>query len=132
MAEQAVLVLVTALAGGVGAVLRFVLDGAITARFARSVSGVVFPWGIWAVNLSGSFLIGLLSAVVVSSHPSAVMLGVGLLGGYTTFSAASFDTVQLLRRGRVVAAFGNGLGQLVAAVFAALLGFFLGQLIGAV
>ncbi len=129
MTAHAGVVLLAALAGGGGAVARFVIDGAITHRLARSAGRASFPWGILVVNLSGSLLIGVLGGAIGSAHPMAVVLGVGALGGYTTFSAASFDTVTLLRRGRPLAALANGVGQLLLAVAAASLGFLLGSLL---
>ena len=123
MPEQTLWVLAAALAGGIGAVLRFVIDGAITARLAKRTRGAAFPWGILVVNLSGSFAIGLLVGLFSVAHPLTLVLGVGLLGGYTTFSTASYDTVRLLQRGRITAGLANGVGQLVAAVLAAALGF---------
>ncbi len=129
MTESILVTLLAALAGGVGAVLRFVLDGTIASRLARRTRGAAFPWGILVVNLSGSLCIGVLAGAVAPAHPMAAVLGVGLLGGYTTFSTASYDTVRLLRRGRVLAGLANGLGQLVGAVVLAWFGFVLGSLL---
>lgn len=129
---EPLLALLAAVAGGVGSVLRFVLDSAIMARMARRVHGATYPAGILAVNLSGSFAIGVLAGIAVGAtgagHALSVVLGVGLLGGYTTFSTASYDTVRLLQRGRVAAGLLSGLGQLAAAVLAAGVGFALGSL----
>lgn len=127
MGERMVIALITAVAGGAGAVLRFALDVAIMSRLAKRSSGSPFPWGIWAVNLSGSFAIGLLVGVVGLAHPLSTVLGAGFLGGYTTFSAASYDTVQLLRAGRIAAACMNGFGQLVFAVAFAAFGVWIGS-----
>lgn len=129
MTEQGLLVLVTALAGGIGAMLRFVVDGAIMARHARRTRGSSYPWGVLVVNLTGSFAIGVLAGALAPNHPLATVLGVGLLGGYTTFSTASYDTVRLIQRGRLLAGFLNGVGQLAAAVLAAMLGFGAGSLL---
>ncbi len=54
------------------------------------------------------------------------MLGTGVMGGYTTFSTASFETVRLARSGRLTAAAVNGLGMLVVSVSAATVGILLG------
>lgn len=121
--------LFAALAGGVGAVLRYLVDSATMLRVARSARATPFPYGTWVVNVSGSLLIGVLLGVVAPLHPAATILGVGLLGGYTTFSSASYETVRLLQRGRVWAGLVNGPGQLVLAVVAAAAGCGLGQLI---
>ncbi|MCA0345765.1 MAG: CrcB family protein [Actinobacteria bacterium] len=129
MSEQLPLVLLAAAAGGVGAALRFVIDGAVTRRLAQRTRGQAYPYGILVVNLSGSLLIGLLLGAAGPLHPLVTVLGVGALGGYTTFSTASFDTVRLLQRGRLLAALANGLGQLVLAAAAATAGFALGSLL---
>lgn len=128
MSEQMTVMLLPALAGGVGAVARFVIDGAIMQRVARRTRGPSYPYGVLLVNVSGSLLIGLLAGAISPVHPLMTVLGVGALGGYTTFSTASFDTVQLMRRGRLLAALANGIGQLVLAVAAAGLGYALGSL----
>ncbi|MFD2757528.1 fluoride efflux transporter CrcB [Gulosibacter faecalis] len=115
-----------ALAGGLGSVCRLVLDGLIRARTGRRM-----PWGTITLNLTGSFVLGLVTGLVGAAVlPSAVQLvvGTGFLGGYTTFSTASFETVRLLQERRFGAAAANGLGVLVAAGAAAALGLWLGGL----
>lgn len=82
-----------ALAGGVGAVLRFVVDSAIAARAHRSA-----PMGTLVINISGSFLLGLLTSIALGHGGLTeveTVLGTGLLGGYTTFSTASVEAVNL-------------------------------------
>lgn len=128
MTDPTLLMLFAALLGGVGAALRFVIDGAVMAKAATKVTGSPFPWGILLVNLSGSFFIGLLTGLVALGSPMLVVLGIGLLGGYTTFSTASVDTVRLMRRGRPLAALANGVGQLLLAIVLAGAGFWLGQI----
>lgn len=115
---------VLALAGGVGACARLVLDGLITAR----TSGVV-PWGSFTVNVSGSLFLGLATGLATSGVlPEAVHLvvGTGFLGGYTTFSTASFETVRLLQERRWVAGAVHGLGTLTLASAAAGVGLWIG------
>ena len=93
--------------------------------------GPALPVGTVVVNLSGSFLLGVLVGFVAAGAlPPAVQLiaGVGFLGGYTTFSTASFQTVQLLREGRIGASALIGLGQLLAGVALAAAGLALGLL----
>jgi CrcB protein len=110
--------------GGLGAGLRFVLDGLI-----RSRSSDRYPLATTVINLTGSLLLGLLTGLAGShllSHPGLLMLGAGLLGGYTTFSTASFETIQLLESRRYLAAAVNGFGTLLAASAAAALGYLLG------
>ncbi|WP_435749028.1 fluoride efflux transporter FluC [Microbacterium sp. PMB16] len=109
-----------ALAGGLGAVLRYLVDLGV-ARFA----GRRFPWGILLVNLTGSFALG----VVTTALPEAAfLLGAGLLGGYTTFSTAMLDTVALWRDGERPASAFNAIGMLVLGLIAAGLGLALGSL----
>jgi len=120
------LVVAVAVAGGVGAATRFVVDGLVKDRL-----GSAYPWGTTVINVSGSFALGLLTGLalqaVVAPEWKAV-LGTGLLGGYTTFSTASVETVRLLAAGRRGAAVANGLGMLVACVVVASLGLWLGSL----
>jgi fluoride exporter len=116
--------LLIAVGGGVGAIGRFVLDGAIKAR----VGG--FPLGTVVINVSGSLLLGLLTGLGEAGTlplPAVAVLGTGMMGGYTTFSTASVETVQLFRSGRIRTAVLNGLGMLVVSVGAAALGLWLGR-----
>lgn len=129
MSEQLVWSLIAALAGGVGAALRFIVEATVTSRLAKRGSAAEFVWGIWVVNLSGSLAIGVLVGAVGLEHPLAVIFGAGFLGGYTTFSTASIQTVQLLRRGRVLLGAVNGVGQLVCAVAFAAVGLGIGSLL---
>lgn len=117
------LFLAIAAAGGVGAVCRFVLDGLLT-----SLSEADFPWPTVLINITGSLLLGLITGFAVSGLlPEAwrLVLGTGFLGGYTTFSTASVDTVRLLQQQRWAAGIVHGLGTLVIAVGAAGLGLVL-------
>lgn len=118
------LFLVIAVAGGAGAVCRFVLDGLLT-----SLSEADFPWPTVLINITGSLLLGLITGFAVSGLlPEAwrLVLGTGFLGGYTTFSTASVDTVRLLQQRRWTAGMVHGLGALVIAIGAAGLGLGLG------
>jgi fluoride exporter len=120
-------VLAICVAGGVGAALRFLLDDLIR----RSV-GDRYPVGTTIINLTGSLLLGALTGLTVHQLlPEAVQLvvGSGLLGGYTTFSTASYETVRLLEERRLGAALANGIGQLVVATAAAAAGFALAGLL---
>lgn len=109
-----------AVAGGLGAMLRLLVDGVIRSRSRGSL-----PWGTIAINLSGSFLLGLIIGLSVSESWELI-IGTGFLGGYTTFSTASFETVRLLQEHRWVAGAANGLGVLVAAICVAALGLWVG------
>ena len=115
------LALLVCLAGGLGAGLRFVLDGLI-----RSKTRTSYPVGTTVINLTGSLLLGFLtglSSTLMISPSVQLIVGTGLLGGYTTFSTASYETVQLLENRRYLAAALNGFGTLMAATLAAALGF---------
>lgn len=116
--------LLVAVGGGVGAALRFLLDGVVKAR----VSG--FPLGTVVINVSGSLVLGVLTGLGQASTiplPVVAVLGTGMMGGYTTFSTASVETVQLLRSGKPRLAVLNGLGMLVVSVGAAALGLLIGR-----
>jgi CrcB protein len=116
-----------ALAGGVGAVCRFTLDGVIRARTTGTA-----PWGTITINLSGSLVLGILAGLAAASLlPDSVLAiaGTGFLGGYTTFSTASVETVRILQERRWGAGIVVGLGTLVAAIALAGLGLWVGSLI---
>lgn len=109
-------VLWVALAGSAGAAARFVLDGTIRVHWATRV-----PVGTIAINLAGSWLLGLLTGMVVFHHASAeivLVAGTGLCGGFTTFSTASFETVRLVQQGELRAA-ATTLAMTVAGTLAA-------------
>ncbi|WP_104090022.1 fluoride efflux transporter CrcB [Arthrobacter sp. GMC3] len=112
------------LAGGIGATARYVVDG-----FIRGKAPAGYPWPTTLINISGSLVLGFLTGLATDSVlPSGVtiVLGTGFLGGYTTFSTASYETVALVRDRRYAAALGNGLGLAIVAVAAAWLGLWLG------
>jgi CrcB protein len=113
--------LLICVAGGIGAALRLILDGLIKARIRSS-----YPVGTTVINVTGSFLLGLLTGLATSQampRQSQLVVGTGLLGGYTTFSTASFETVRLIEDRRYVSAACNGLGRLIVCTAAAALGF---------
>lgn len=117
---SAVVLLLTVLAGGVGAAARFVADGAVRARIAGS-----FPLGILLINVTGSLALGVVAGLVLYGGlaPAVeVVVGTGFLGGFTTFSTASVDTVRLIGAGRYLAALGYALGTAAASLAAAAIG----------
>ena len=119
------LFLLAVVGGGVGASLRFVVDGLVASR-VRST----FPWGTLVVNVSGSFVLGLLTGLAASSVldvPWLFVLGGGLMGGYTTFSAPMVATAEMPFRREGGRALGNGIGMLVLAVLAAAGGLLIGR-----
>lgn len=120
-----VLFALVALAGGLGAAVRLLMDGLIRERRP----GSVLPWGTITINVSGSLLLGVLLGLAAGSWVGAEwvrIVGVGFLGGFTTFSTASFETVRLLQQRRLGAALLNGFGVLLLAVLAAGLGYWAG------
>jgi CrcB protein len=113
------MIVLAALAGGVGASLRLVTDGVV-----RSVAGTRLPWGTLLINIVGSAALG---ALVGAGPTKAVglIVGTGLLGGFTTFSTASFESAALVLDKRWTSAILYALGTLVLSVAAAALGYFL-------
>ncbi|MGU3357203.1 fluoride efflux transporter FluC [Microbacterium sp. M4A5_1d] len=112
-------------AGGAGAGIRYVLD-VLLMRGRRDA----FPVGILVINVTGSGLLGLLTGLGALVAPDwLAVLGIGLLGGYTTFSTVSVDTIQLMRRGRRDWAIVNLVGTFAMAVIAAAIGIVIGGLL---
>lgn len=111
-------------AGGAGAAARFALD-----VFVRSRVPIAYPLGTTIINVSGSLLLGLVVGLAMTNGVSREVeqiVGGGFLGGYTTFSTASFETVRLIQSRRVVLAIINGVGMLVVSVIAAGSGLWVG------
>ena len=115
-------VLLVALGGALGSVARWLLTGWVQSLSPTST----FPWGTFAVNAVGSFAIGALVTLALERAlvpPSArLFLVTGVLGGFTTFSAFSYETLQLMRDGQWPAAFGYSVSSLVVGVAAAFVG----------
>jgi len=89
-----------------------------------------FPVGILVINVTGSGLLGLLTGLGTLVAPDwLAVLGIGLLGGYTTFSTVSVETIQLVRRGRRDWAVVNLVGTFAMAVIAAAIGIVIGGLL---
>lgn len=112
-----------ALAGGVGAAVRYVLDVTIRRRTGES-----FPWGILAVNLSGALVLGILSRLP-ADEAWRWIIGTGLIGGYTTFSAVAVATALFAEEGRTRTATVYAVASFVGSVLAALAGIGLGSLL---
>ena len=95
--------LLVAAGGALGSVLRYLVGLWTLRRF-----GPGFPWGTLTVNITGSFLIGVFAEAIArkfgASPEMRVFLITGILGGYTTFSAFSLDTITLMERGELVTA----------------------------
>lgn len=118
------IILLLSLAGGLGAGARFVADGLLRSRIRTAL-----PVGTMLINATGALLLGLLTGMVLAHQvgPQLVaVLGTGFMGGYTTFSTSSFETVRLIQSGRIWFAVVNGLGTLVLSVAAAACGLIVG------
>lgn len=105
-----------ALLGGIGAVARFVVDTVVAARTDHRI-----PWGIFAVNISGAFAIGVLSGAGAALDVFR-LVGVGLLGAYTTFSTWMLQVEVLRRDGRTGRAWLYVLASVAGGLAAAALG----------
>ena len=115
-----------ALGGAAGSVLRYQMGRAVT---SLAGPGNAFPWGTLAVNILGSLLMGALvgwmargAAGQQGSESMRLLLGVGLLGGFTTFSAFSSELVTMLHRGQAGMAAGYAAASLIAGMAAVIIG----------
>jgi CrcB protein len=111
------ILLAVALGGALGSLLRYFVAGAV-----QSAAWPGFPWGIFVVNISGGFIMGLiveLSALKLHLTPEVrAFLTVGILGGYTTFSTFSLDSALLIQRGQWSAAAAYIVGSTLLSVLA--------------
>jgi CrcB protein len=119
-----VIVLGLVVAGAVGALLRYEAE-----LHVRRHLRPAFPWGTLIINVSGAFVLGLLTGL--ADHrgvPTAVLtvVGTGLLGAFTTFSTFAFDTVSLAERGRIGGAAANVGASILLGLGAAALGILAG------
>lgn len=120
-------VLLLTLAGAVGAAARFVLDSIVRPKVPTPIA-----LSTMAINVSGSLLLGVLAgAVMVARVPTEwqTILGTGFLGGYTTFSTASVETIRLIQIRRSGLAAIYGFGTLFLSLAAAAIGLALGRLL---
>ncbi len=116
-----------AFGGAVGSVLRFWLSTVIQTRFTTN-----FPWGTLSVNAIGSFLIGMLLVIIqqrfAGNEILRGMIIIGLLGGFTTFSTFSLETIQLLQSGFWNKALLNIISSIVVCLVATLVGMGIGRM----
>lgn len=106
--------------GALGSGLRYLFG-----RVATAISGPDYPWGTLGVNLIGGLAMGLLAGMLVrsgGSEPVRLAIGVGVLGGFTTFSAFSLDMVTMIERGAVAGALGYALVSVIGAAVALFVG----------
>lgn len=114
-----------ALGSAAGAPARYLLDRLIQSRHDR-----VFPWGTFTVNVTGSFLLGLLLAPGQVLEPWIVTaLGTGFLGSYTTFSTFNWETIRLVEDGALLVAGLNLLVSVCVGAASAGAGLLLGALV---
>ena len=120
-----------AIGGALGSVSRFWLSGFVAERY-----GETFPWGTIVINVTGSFVIGIIAALAIpegrldsqSRAFATQFLMYGICGGYTTFSSFSLQTLNLLRDRAWVYAGGNVILSVVLCMIAVWLGYLLGSI----
>jgi len=120
-ATTVVLWAAVALLGGVGSVLRFVIDRAVARRAARA-----FPFGTLAVNISGATLLGFLGGLALSKD-AALLAGTALVGAYTTFSTWMLETQRLGEERQTWTALANIVVSIALGIAAAVLGQWVGH-----
>ncbi|MEI4505753.1 fluoride efflux transporter CrcB [Sphingopyxis sp. CCNWLW253] len=109
--------------GAIGAGARHLVGQAMLARF-----GPAFPWGTLSINIVGSLLMGLLVGWLVRSgggDTARLFVGVGILGGFTTFSSFSMEYWMLFERGQNAQAAAYVLASVIGAIAACGLGLFI-------
>jgi CrcB protein len=118
-----------AIGGALGSMARFWLAGAMAV-----LTGPRFPWGTLLINVLGSFVIGLVAGMTltparVGMPPDIrIFLMTGVCGGFTTFSAFSLQTLELLQGGDIVPALGYAIGSVILCVIATWCGWLFGRL----
>lgn len=114
--------------GGIGSVLRYMMSG-----WVYSIWGSGFPYGTLTVNILGSFIIGFFLTLAedkfLVTPDIRVFIAIGVLGGFTTFSTFTYETMKLFRNGSFFIGGLNVLVSIIAALFAVWLGSITGKLI---
>jgi fluoride exporter len=123
-----VTLLLVGLGGFVGAIARYLVDG-----WVSDATRATFPWGTVVINISGSFLLGVLFAASIERAvlPAEIRgpVMIGFLGAYTTFSTWMLESWRLLEDGAYLAAVGNLAGSVVIGLVAVFLGLVVGRLL---
>jgi fluoride exporter len=117
--------LLVVVGGGIGAGIRH-----LTSMGALRLVGLNYPWGTMAINIAGSFAMGLFIAILArrgGSNELRLFIATGILGGFTTFSAFSLDFATLWERGATLPAFGYALASVIGAIIALFLGLWLAR-----
>ena len=121
--------ILVAVGGAIGAALRHLANLA-----SLRLVGPNFPWGTMAINIAGSFAMGvfieLLARRFNGSSELRLFVATGILGGFTTFSAFSLDFATLWERGEALPAFGYAAASVVGAIAAIFLGMWLARTVG--
>lgn len=115
--------------GGLGSLARYLMAINISTLMGR-----FFPYGTLIVNITGSFLMSLLSIIIIHkfaqfTSPLTALLLIGFLGGYTTFSSFSFETLALFEQGKMFIAFANIFVSVICCILAAWGGVVLGKFV---
>ena len=119
--------LLVVLGAAVGAPSRWHLD-----RYVQSRRAGVFPWGTFTVNVSGSFLLGVILGARTYGPETAdvaTLIGAGFCGGFTTLSTLTFETARLVEDGSYLEAGANVVGSMAAGLVAALAGWYLARFV---
>jgi CrcB protein len=115
-----------AVGGAAGAVSRYLIQG-----WVEDLAGGRFPWGTFAVNISGSFLVGVVFALAMDrailSPEIRVPLMIGFIGSYTTFSTLMLESWRLVEEGDMVFALGNIVVSVVVGMTAVIAGLAVGR-----
>jgi CrcB protein len=118
------------LGGAAGTGARYLLSG-----WLLRAAGPSFPWGTLAVNVTGSFLLGLIMQVALTtslfSPTLRLALTTGVMGGFTTYSTFNYETLQFLQQNEWLAAFTNMAATLLVCLAAGVLGVLTGRLLTA-
>jgi fluoride exporter len=108
--------------GAIGSACRYLLDG-----WVLRATGPFFPWGTFVVNVVGCLVFGLIAGAVderfMAAPAGRAFVLTGILGGFTTFSTFSFETMQLARDAQIARAMANLIGQVVFGVLAMWAGY---------
>ena len=109
--------------GGIGSVARYIVT-----TLVKNFTTINFPFGTLTVNVMGSLLMGLITALIAGklsydSEPVRLLLAVGFLGGFTTFSSFSIETLTLIEKHEIFYAIANILTNTTFGLLAAYLGF---------
>ncbi len=114
------------LGGFLGSIARYLLSGWAAARW-----GVIFPWGTFIINISGSFILGFFLAFAQERpwvHPQARLLfAIGFVGAYTTFSTYTYESIRLMMNGQFALAAAYIVGSVVFGLVAVFAGVALGN-----